>query len=225
MVHIEELRAQVATGYARLGLPSWPDPHPSMTSPDAEEYSRVTNPERYRIVEARASLWAGTLGACSGIEVEPMAPDALGQADLGDVTSGVRLRSTRRDTLPLLLLIRQVLTKAAAEPMAVLRICVDQAPVILAEVPDCGCDACDSGSDNLLEAIDDIISGFVSEPSVMLRGPGWQADWRPDGGSSGGEGHGPDHHQMMHLCRRLSAGEPAPLPTGTEAFINPAWLD
>lgn len=107
----------------------------------------------------------------------------------------------------------------------VLHICADRASVVLAGVPDCGCDACDSGSDNLLEAIDDTIGGFVSGPSVMLRGPAWHANWRPDGGSSGGDGHGPDHDQMMQLCRRLSAGQAAPLPTGSEAFVNSAWLD
>lgn len=75
------------------------------------------------------------------------------------------------------------------------------------------------------EAIDDTIGGFVSGPSVMLRGPGWHANWRPDGGSSGGDGHGPDHDQMMQLCRRLSAGQSALLPTGSEAFVNSAWVD
>lgn len=225
MVHLKELRAQVDAGHARLSLPSWPNPHPGMTSPSAEEYSRVTSPERYRIVEARASLWADILGACSGIKVEPMDPEALGEADPGDVTTGVRLHSDRPNTLPLLLLTRQVPIEAAAEPMAVLRICVERASAVLAEVPDCGCDACDSGSDNLLEAVDDVISGFVAGPSVMLRGPGWRADWHPDGGSSGGEGNGPDHDEMMRLCRRLSAGQAAPLPEGTEALINSAWLD
>jgi hypothetical protein len=226
MVYIEEVRAQVAARYALLELPSWADPHPGMTSPGVEEYSRVTGPERYRIVEARASVWADTLGACSGVEVELMPPEALdevGQA--GDVTRAVRLCSTRSNTLPLLLLTRQVPSEANEEPLVVLEICVDRVSVVLARVPDCGCDACDSGSDSLLEAIDDIISGFVSGPSVMLRGPGWRADWRPGGGSSGGDGRGPDHEQMMQLCRRLSAGEPALLPENSEALVSSTWLD
>lgn len=146
MVHIDEVRAQVTAGYARLGLPSWPDPHSGMMSPGTEEYSRATSPERYRVVEARASAWADALGACPGVEVEPMALDALGGAGPGDVTSGLRLRSTRPHTLPLLLLIRQVPPDGAAGPLVVLRICADGASVVLAGVPECGCDACDSGS-------------------------------------------------------------------------------
>jgi hypothetical protein len=226
MVHIEEVRAQVAASYALLDLPSWADPHPGMTSPSVEEYSRVTSPERYRIVQARASVWADTLGACSGIEVELMPAEALDEAgQAGDVTRAVRLYSTRPNTLPLLLLTRQVPSEVNEGPLTVLNICVDRFSVVLARVPDCGCDACDSGSGSLLEAIDDTISGFVSGPSVMLRGPGWYADWRPGGGSSGGDGRGPDHDQIMQLCRRLSAGETALLPKNSKALVSSTWLD
>ncbi len=206
MVHIDEVRAQVTAAYARLGLTSWPDPHRGITSPGAEEYSQVTSPERYRIVEARASVWADALGACPGVEVEPIVLDALGGAGPGDVSSGLRLRSTRPHTLPLLLLTRQVPTEGAAGPLGVVHICVDRVSVVLAGIPDCGCDACDSGSDDLLGSIDDTIGGFVGGPSVMLRGPGWHANWRPDGGSSGGDGHGPDHDQLMQLCQPLVGG-------------------
>jgi hypothetical protein len=52
-----DLRALVAQRYDRLGLPSWPDPHPEMTAPRDEEYSRVTAPERYAVAYARARVW------------------------------------------------------------------------------------------------------------------------------------------------------------------------
>lgn len=224
-VRIDEIRAQVAADYDRLGLLSWPDPHPDMASPKAEEYSRVTRPERFRIVAARARVWADVLGAISGIGVEPMAVKDVERAGPDNLTNALRLRSTRPRTLPLLLLLRQVPARAAAGTMTALHICAERASVVLAGVPACGCDACDGGSDSLLAAIDDTISGFVSAPSVLLRGPGWQADWRPDGGSSGGDGDGPDHNEMMHICHRLWVGQPAPMPAGSEAFINAVWLD
>jgi hypothetical protein len=69
MVSVSELQAHVASSYDRLGLPSWPDPHPGRESPRDEEHSRVTDPERYRVVHARARIWAellvGALGVCS----------------------------------------------------------------------------------------------------------------------------------------------------------------
>jgi len=225
MVHVNEVRAQVAASYARLGLPSWPDPHPAIASPVLEEYSRVTSPERYRVVEARASVWAEVLSTLPSVEVEPVALTDLDRvAQAGGATAGVRVSSTRLGTLPLLLVTEQVPLAEGGQTMAVLRICVDRASVVLASAPECGCDACDSGSHSLLEAIDDTISEFVGGPSVLLRGPDWYADWRPGGGSSGGEGRGPDHDQMMQLCRRLSAGEAVPLPQGSEAFVSTAWL-
>ena len=225
-MHIGRVRAQVAVSYDRLGMPSWPDPHPGGEPPASEEYSRVSAPERYRIVQARASAWVECLSAVPGIEAEPIAPAAINEArQMSSVIRAVRLSSTRPATLPLLLVAREVPLEGAAGTMTVLDICAARTSVVLGMLPDCGCDACDSGSDSLLEAIDDTISDFVSGPSVMLRGPGWYADWRPGGGASGGDGEGPDHGQMMQLCRRLSAGADAPLPRGTEAFVGRTWLD
>lgn len=226
MGQLDAVRARVAAGYSRLDLPSWPDPHPGMTSPAAEEYSRVSAPERYRIVQARASAWVDALGAVPGIEVEPLGPAALaGAAPLGHATRAVRLSSTRPATSSLLLVTRQVPLTGAAGVLTVLHICVAQPSVVLAMLPDCGCDACDRGSQDLLEAVDDIIGDVVGGPSVALRGPGWHADWRPGGGASGGAGDGPPHAELMELCRRLSAGEDVRLPEGGEAFVGAAWLD
>lgn len=226
MISGADLRAQVAVRYDRLGMPSWPDPHPGGTSPATDEYSRVSAPERYRIVPARAAVWVDSLSAVPGIDVRPVAAAALAEVgQRGRVTHAVRLSSTRPATLPLFLLTTQVPLAGAADSVAVLHICAARTSVVLEVLPDCGCDACDSGSDDLLEAIDDTISDLVTGPSVMLRGPGWYANWQPGGGASGGDGHGPDHDQMMQLCRRLSAGEDVSLPEHTEAFVGGAWLD
>lgn len=226
MVQIGRLRAEVEVAYDRLGLPSWPDPHPGGTSPANEEYSRVTAPQRYRIVQARAAAWVEHVSALPGIEVEPVEPAALDQVgQRGRVTRAVRLSSTCPGTLPLLLVTTEVPLEREAGTLTVLHLCAAPRSVVLGMLPDCGCDACDSGSQDLLGAVDDIISDFVSGPTVLLRGSGWYADWRPGGGASGGDGNGPDHRQMMELCRRLSAGEDAPLPEGTEAFVGRRWLD
>jgi len=216
----DDVRTRVAASYGRLGMPSWPDPHPWAGSPLDEEYSRVTAPERYAIVHARARAWTDALGELPGVEVETLLP---GSFDDGTerFDRGVRITSSRTGTLPLLLLERDT-------PLAVLTVAVVEPRVAVGSQPGCGCDACDSGSADLLDAIDEQIGAVVAGPYVVLRRPGWHADWHPEGGSSGGNSDGtsplPDHTEVMRWCQRLAAGEDVRLPSGTEAFVGHSWL-
>src|SRR5699024_11200623 len=61
-VDVDTLREAVARTYAAgpLAGVSWPDPHPDHEVAD-EEYSRVTDPERYRVIGARTVAWIETL--------------------------------------------------------------------------------------------------------------------------------------------------------------------
>jgi hypothetical protein len=219
MSGLVELRAEVADRYARLGLPSWPDPHPELAAPRGEEYSRVTAPERYAIVHARARVWTEALAERAGIEVATLAPAPLDQdGHLGHSDRGVRLTSSRPDTLPLLLLERDA-------PHPTLHLSAVRPEIALDRQPYCGCDACDDGSEYLLGAIDETIGQVIGGPYVVVRGRGWHARWHPDGSSSGGTGRGPDHDQVTEWCRRLAAGEKVRLPRGTEAFVGRSWFD
>lgn len=221
MATLEELQSRVAAGYELLSVPSWPSPRPVMAPPREEEYSRVTQPERYRIVHVRARVWADVLADLPGVEVETLASGPLDDEGLlGRFDRGVRLTSPRPGTLPLLLLERDVRSLAA------LHISVARPQVALQTVPDCGCDACDLGSDDLLHVIDQTIGYVVGGPFVALRGTGWYAQWHPDGGSSGGTGRRSrsDHAKALELCRRLAAGEAVALPKGAEAFVGHSWL-
>ena len=218
----DDVRTRVAESYARLGMPSWPDPHPWAASPRDEEYSRVTAPERYSVVHARARAWPDALGDLPGVEVETLPPGSFDDGDDGDdgterFDRGVRITSSRTGTLPLLLL-------ESDAPLAILSIAVVEPRVTVARQPVCGCDACDSGSAGLLDAIDEQIGAFVTGPYVVLRRPGWHADWRPEGSSSGGTSPLPDHTEVMRWCQRLAAGQDVRLPSGTEAFVGHSWL-
>lgn len=97
--------------------------------------------------------------------------------------------------------------------------------VVVERQPDCGCDACDSGSRDLLEAVDAAISHVVGGPFVVLRGDKWQAHWYPEGGGASSQGgREVDFRGLMDLCRRLAEGEAVRLPRDTEAFVSRAWL-
>ncbi|MEV1329236.1 DUF6226 family protein [Micromonospora costi] len=221
-----ELQALVAARYDGMGMPSWSNPHPGMGSPRDEEYSRVTAPERYRIAYARARAWADALAEMPGVEVVALAPGVLD--DEGRVRRferGLRLASPRPGTLPLLLLERETRLSDREATLAVLHISVVRPAVAVAMLPDCGCDACDFGSEDLLHAIDQTIGGIVGGPFVAVRGPGWHAQWHPDGGSSGGTGRGRSHRDLMALCRRLAGGQDVRLPDDVEVFVGRPWLD
>jgi hypothetical protein len=224
MKTVSELQASVASRYARLHLPSWPDPHPAMTSPPDEEYSRLTDPGRYRIVHARARCWATVLEDVLRAQSEVVAsvPGSVGKSDAFD--RGLRLIPRQPDALPLLLLERDVPIQSGEGTLAVLDIAVARPDILVERQPYCGCDACDSGSSDLLEAIDAVIRHVVGGPFVVLRGRNWHAEWYPGGGSAGSTGPRSDFRKLMDLCRRLADGETVRLPDHTEALVGRAWI-
>ena len=223
MVTLGELQAEVEQRYAVLGLPAWPDPHPDRTEVGDEEYSRLTQPERYRVVHVRGRIWAEVLEAALGVAVSELSGEPMSRTRLG-FDRGLRLSPDRAGTLPLFLLERDVPTESDAS-LAVLHLAVARPDLVVASEPDCGCDACDSGSADLLASIDATIGHVVGGPYVVLRGPQWHAEWHPDGGSAGSDGTGPDFRMLMELCRRLAAGEQVELPDGAEAFVGRSWID
>ncbi len=109
--------------------------------------------------------------------------------------------------------------------MAVLHIAVFRPDVVVETQPDCGCDACDSGSSDLLEAIDATIRHVVGGPFVVLRGTQWRAEWHPEAGSAGGEGRMPDFRALMEQCHSLAEGATVRLPKDTEVLIGRSWLN
>ncbi len=226
MRSVDDLQAAVRQDYGLRAMPYWPDPHPGMASPRDEEYSRVTEPERYRIVQVRARAWARALRAVLEVEAEPLSPAPLdADGHLGHFDRGVRLTSPRPGTLALLLLERDAGIRQGAAVLPGLHISVDRPEISVKMLPDCGCDACDSGSEDLLQAIDETNISVVGGISVVLRGRSWQARCWPFGGSSGGGRRAPGHHQAMEWCRRLASGQRVRLPRGTEALVGHAWLD
>ena len=221
-----ELREQVSTRYDALDLPSWPDPHPGHAMPRDEEYSRLRDPERYRVVHARANVWAEVLVDVAGVQLETLAPGAIDSAGrLRPFDRGVRLDAGGPGTLPLLLLESDLPVPELDSTLSVLHIGLAEPEVVLEMLPDCGCDACDDGSARLLEAIDETIIQVVGSPFVVLQGERWRAHWNPGGGSAGGERQVLRFDEAMDLCRRLARGEDVRLPRRVTAYVGRSWLD
>ena len=153
-----QLLVEVDTAFAVTArdLRQWDDPHPDRM-PLEEEYSRLLDPAKWRIIGARVDAWTDTLvagGLASverGVDVEWLEP-------LTSLTYRVdRLSPHRSGALPLVIARSRIdgiedtgMTIGAGDPAAVVEL-----------VPDCGCDACDSGSPDVLDQVDRSIGGVV----------------------------------------------------------------
>ena len=160
MVSLNELleRVDIAFEARPADIVGWVDPNPER-SPDDDAYSRVTNPERWRLIGARADAWTHTL-------------TELGLARVDESTNvewvSERLASNLRGRTDLI-----VPTTPGALCLVFARLSVEDAPdagvvvgvgnpaELLVMVPDCGCDACDSGSADALEELDEHIINVV----------------------------------------------------------------
>ncbi|MER5946755.1 DUF6226 family protein [Streptomyces sp. NPDC001904] len=168
----QELRAAVDEAFADTGAdtPAWADPHPDRAPLD-EEYSRCLDPGKYRILAARAEAWTRVLCGTGLATAEP-AGDPAGlwrRTPDAPLSDPVLLRPVRADAVPLVFgfgavddVPRTVVVVGAGEPA-----------VPVEQVPDCGCDACDDGSEGILELLDDAVVAVVTGTFTHIdAGPG-----------------------------------------------------
>jgi hypothetical protein len=158
MVTKAELCAAVDAAFevTGLGLVAWPDPH-SGRSPLDEEYSRVTDPSKWRIVGARADAWAV----------------ALSDAGLAVMERGAAVRWRTLPATAVSRTDRLVPYAAGALPLVIARsrigdtddvgvtLGVGDPAMCVTWIPHCGCDACDDGAQYELDQVDTSILAIV----------------------------------------------------------------
>ena len=161
MTTIEELVDAVNRRFALRPpeLAVWPDPHHGRQPAD-EEYSRATDPERWRILGARVDAWVAALVATGLASVEHVAVDDIRWEE----HPHTRMSSA----------IRVIPSAMGARPMVVARSQIGDVPetgitlgwgdpaVLVGLFPYCGCDACDDGAQLDLDSVDDRLSIIVS---------------------------------------------------------------
>lgn len=164
------LRLAVEVAFERTahGLAQWEDPHPP---PDRrvtdEEYSRVTNPAKWRIIGARVDAWLEVLAAndlatiCRGTAVEWEEPPGP------SVTRADLVRPSVPNGLPLVIGRSRIDTVDDAG----VTLGVGLPAIFVHAVPDCGCDACDSGSADVIAVVDTWLGSFVDGSFRHLSGP------------------------------------------------------
>jgi hypothetical protein len=148
------LLSAVDEAFTRLrgDLADWPNPRPGGREPLEEEYSRCLDPEKYQLLAARADAWVEaitTAGIGTAGSVEPSSLTWQGEPVL--TPTRVTVVRGRPGTQPIVV---GVAPSQSAEE-AFVQIGVGEPVEVLERQPDCGCDACDTGSADLLETVDD----------------------------------------------------------------------
>ena len=159
MGSVEELVAAVDAAFVETGrgLPGWPDPHPDRR-PLEEEYSRVTNPQRWEILAARAEAWFEALTDAGLAEIEPEAEVVWLEPPRFTAARTVRAVPRAPGAIPLVVAMTGFeevewpgVAIGAGDPAAVMEV-----------IPDCACDACDSGSQDALDVLDEYVLCVVT---------------------------------------------------------------
>jgi Family of unknown function (DUF6226) len=160
-MEMSALMAEVEVAFARTaaGLERWHDPHPP---PDRivsdDEYSRVTDPAKWRIIGARADAWIDALVTLGLAAVERDADPDWVEAPAANVTRSDVVTPSIEGGL------RLVVCRSRIEdvPDAGVTLGVGDPAVRIAFIPDCGCDACDSGSQDVIDHLDSYIRPVVA---------------------------------------------------------------
>ncbi|MCP3860553.1 MAG: hypothetical protein GY704_12960 [Phycisphaeraceae bacterium] len=187
--------------------PGWADPHPNQ-SPADDEYSRVTNSAKWRIVGAWADAWLNALAVLNLARIERDVTVEWIEPPSTVVTRLDRAVPRVPGALPL------VLARSRIEDVddAGVTIGVGEPAVVLALIPDCGCDACDSGSQDALDELDEYVLGVVTGQFRRLHRGGQTITVTSDGSyqGSGINGRG---------VRRVLAD-----PAGWDELTGPSWM-
>lgn len=218
-----DLVAEVDRAFAGVGAatPGWPDPHPHADrSPLEEEYSRVLDPGKYRILDARVEAWVQVLetrGVASTQDLPPEEQDWQGAVRKPTDLARVRaVRPERPGGLTLLL----ATTLVHGSPFGLDVAVADAAgrAAQLDTVPSCGCDACDSGSAELLEAVDGWVLTVASGGVVHARDFGGHITRMFSGWSAQGDNLRPGWEGDRWL------DESVEVPDGVRRWIGEPWL-
>lgn len=166
-----QLLDQVEAAFASTGAstPGWAG-RPADESPAEQEYSRCLDPEKFRIVPARTEAWVQVLIERGWAQLAEGCADEQ-RDEVESTTTTTTLTPSRPGAVPLVFAVYD-----STDPDATLnvKISAGDPPEVLAELPGCGCDACDSGSAWLLEELDQwvlsVVDGsLIVDPSAYLQ--------------------------------------------------------
>lgn len=218
------------------GLARWDDPHPP---PDRfvadDEYSRVTDPAKWLIVGARVDAWLDVL-ATEGLASVERSAQVEWEEPPGRVPSRAEVVRPAVDGGLVLVVGRSPIDTVDGAGI-VLGVGLPAVP--LERIPDCGCDACDSGSADVIHQVDTWIGGIVRGELRHLVRTGCtitviaaavrQASYRPDLPTDGWftvapDDASPDLAPTPSPVRPFDIDRVLADPTGWREWSGPSWL-
>lgn len=181
MISLLDLRRAAGAVFAERdpALVVWSDPHRG-ASPAEEEYSRVTDGGRWRVLGARADAWVAALVSAGVATAHPVDLDDIRWASEPNtrVRSAVRVVPRAPGALPLLVLRSEM----GDVPDAGVTLAIGDPASVAGWIPHCGCDACDGGAQSDLDQLDRLFAGLlVPAAGDASRGAPWVAghsNWR-----------------------------------------------
>ncbi|MGO1201390.1 MAG: DUF6226 family protein [Dermabacteraceae bacterium] len=215
-----DLLADVERAFAVTGAdtPPWPDPHLGPGGREVpvreEEYSRCLDPGKHRILGARAEAWALVLTERGWAEREEIID---GAALPWLIAPHARTHRTtalwpHRPGAQAVLLVRTAPDDGEGdrdlEPADALLpgivVGLGDPPLPVETIPVCGCDACDSGSRDLLEQLDQAVLSIVDGSYEVEISPRGRSERSSFGASAGSGSDDPA------VTVRIAAGPWAP---------------
>ncbi|PTR32316.1 hypothetical protein C8K36_1011368 [Rhodococcus sp. OK519] len=178
-----ELLDDVDAAFAVAGAhtPQWPDPQQDGPAPGEDAYERVTDPDKFLIVVARARAWAEVLLGRGWAREAPSVEWALRPFESGGADTV--LAPVADGAVPLVLTTH---TPVDSNHIYTVTVAAGDPAVRLAEVPDCGCDGCDRGSAELLRDMDQWVLSIVGgslEVDLTLKGCSVRTSFGGEGGT------------------------------------------
>lgn len=181
---LDEVEAVFVITGART--PAW-EGRPVDQPPVEEEYSRCLDPGKFKILQSRIDSWATVLTERGWAQLSTdRSSERRGEHEHSQTTIALRptAEAQARGAVALTFHVYD-----STDPEATLNVEVSAGdpPYVVAEVPGCGCDACDSGSAWLLEELDQWTLSVVDGSLVVDPAATWQVQTSFGGhGSSGG---------------------------------------
>ncbi len=163
------LRAAVRDAFKITGrtTPPWPDPNPEGDAPRESDFESCEDPGKFRILAARAEAWIIALTQTGLAEAETLeGSDDLWREvpETGPAIRVVRLRPKRSSAVPM----QFGFCWLQGEPEARVVVGAGEPGAVVGISPNCECDACDVGSDLLVEDFDDSVLNVVTGQLVHI---------------------------------------------------------
>ncbi len=212
-----DLLAEVDRAFATTGAstPGWPDPHPNGAAPLEEEYSRCLDPGKFRILETRMAAWVLTLTARGLVTVTEATAETWFDAQPDGAPLGRVQHLVPSRPGGLTLLSARTIIDGAPFGLKLGVVSHGQGPALLQSLPDCGCDACDHGSADVLACLDGWVLTVARGGVIHARGPRGTMTRTIDGW----QGQAPGRGQLDD--RWLDAD--AVVPDGVQRWIGEPW--